>query len=203
MTGRETSGIILAGGKSRRLGVDKALVELSEGRGSLIQSVVGRVSALCEEVIVVTNSPGHYASLPVRFVPDVYLDHGSLGGIYSGLQAATCEFGLVVACDMPFLNDGLLQHMLAQPRDYDVLIPRLDGHLEPLHAIYRKSCLPHMLCLLNAGNFKIIDFFDLVRVHYVDDDIVRRFDPDLLSFFNVNTPSQLERARELILDWSS
>lgn len=199
MTGRETSGIILAGGKSKRLGVDKALVELAEGRGSLIESVVSRVAPLSYEVIVVTNSPDHYPSLQVQFVADVYPEHGSLGGIYSGLKAASCEFGLVVACDMPFLNDRLLRHMLDQPFNYDVLIPRLDGHLEPLHALYRKTCLPHMLRLLEVGNFKIIDFFDEVTVRYIEGDAVRRFDPDLLSFFNVNTPAQLEKAREMVV----
>ena len=138
---------MLAGGVSRRLGQDKRRLRLWGSAGpTLLEYVVGIVARLCADVVVVLNDPDTWASLPARLVPDVYADGGSLGGIYAGLLAAEHEYALAVACDMPFLNAGLIGAMLARPRDYDVLVPRslqpgtarnaLD--VEPLHAIYTR-----------------------------------------------------------------
>lgn len=191
------SAIVLAGGKSRRLGVDKALLALRNGQSLLVSAVktVGKVAA---EVIVVANDKGYGDDIEARLVPDVYPGKGSLGGIYSGLLSSAYARSLVVACDMPFLNDRLLAYMVSLPRDYDVLIPRLGDALEPLHAVYSKECLPYMRELLAHDHLKIIDFFDQVRVRYVDAAEIDVFDPDHLSFFNVNTPEQLAKARSII-----
>ena len=202
-----TSAIVLAGGLSRRLGQDKRRLRLwGEDGPTLREYVVGIVGRLCADVVVVLNDPGAWADLPARLAPDVYADGGSLGGIYAGLLAASYEYALAVACDMPFLEASLLGAMLARPRDYDLLVPRslqpgsarnaLD--LEPLHAIYGKACLPAMRATLESGRRQIAAFFPSVRVAYVEPDETRRYDPAGRSFLNVNTPEQMAEAARLI-----
>ncbi|MEP7188145.1 MAG: molybdenum cofactor guanylyltransferase [Roseiflexaceae bacterium] len=202
-----TSAIVLAGGVSRRLGQDKRHLRLWGAAGPmLLEYVTDIVARMCADVVVVLNDPDAWAGLPARLVPDVYADGGSLGGIYAGLLAAKHDCALAVACDMPFLDAALIDAMLARPRDYDVLVPRslqpgaarnaLD--VEPLHAIYAKSCLEPMRATLESGRRQIAAFFPSVRVAYVEPDETRRYDPTGRSFLNVNTPEQMAEAeREL------
>lgn len=192
------SAIILAGGKSRRLGRDKCLLEI--GGRSLLAHTVDTLANVSDDLIVVTSDPTYSELLDAtaRLVPDQKPGMGSLMGIYSGLGEAHYSHALVVACDMPFLNLALLRHMLPLADGHDVVIPRLDGMLEPLHAIYGKSCLPHMLQLLDQGQRRIISFFDRVRVRYVERQEVDRFDPSHFSFINVNTPQDWIRVQELL-----
>jgi len=193
------AGIILAGGVSRRLGRDKA-VEPFEGE-PLIHRVLGRVAEVVDESIVVVNTDQRARELPlpahVTAVTDVYPDTGSLGGIFSGLNAASSYWGLVVACDMPFLNLGLIRHMLTLRDDRDAVVPMVEGRPEPTHALYSKDCLPHIERRLKAGEFKIAGFFDDVRVEYVSEEVIDEYDDEHLSFFNVNTPEDLSRALQL------
>lgn len=191
------SAMVLAGGKSRRLGVDKAHLALNNGR-SLVASTVAAVRTVSADIMVVAGPDFCHECLDARLVIDVYPGKGSLGGIYSGLLSAEHSHCLVVACDMPFLNVELLAHMVSLGRDYDVLIPRVGDKLEPLHAIYSKGCLPHMHDLLSRGHLRIVEFFSKVRVKYVEAADIEVFDPHHLSFFNINTPEQLATARALI-----
>jgi molybdenum cofactor guanylyltransferase len=196
----ETTGIVLAGGRSRRLGQDKR--QLRQGgaaRPTLLEQTVQIAARLCPDVVVVLNDPQSWAKLPVRLVPDVYPDGGALGGIYAGLLAAHNDYALVLACDMPFLSTELLHAMLARRREYDVLAPRslrpgttrntLD--LEPLHAISSKACLEPMRAMLERGQRQVTAFFSQVRVVYVEPEEIRHYDPAGRSFVNVNTPEQL------------
>ena len=193
------TGIVLAGGLSRRLGRDKAVETF--GGEPLICRVIGRLSALTDETVVVVNSEARGAELPLpedaTTAVDIYADSGSLGGIFTGLTAASNDWGFVVACDMPFLNAGLMEHMAALRSGYDAVVPFLDGYPEPTHALYSKACLPHIERRLKAGRLKIAGFFDDVRVRRVDADAIDRFDSERLSFFNVNTPEDLSRALTL------
>jgi molybdenum cofactor guanylyltransferase len=192
--GGEVSGIILAGGKSRRLGVDKAMLRL-DGGPTLIAETVARLLPLVDEIVIVADDGERFGRLPARIVPDLYPGAGSLGGIYTGLTAATHEHSLVVACDMPFLSGELMRHLLAEPRNYDVLLPRLEsGFTEPLHAVYSRACLDPIRTRLEARRYRIIGFLDEVRVRYVDELQLRQLDPDLLSFVNINTPEELTDA---------
>jgi molybdopterin-guanine dinucleotide biosynthesis protein A len=150
-----------------------------------------------DEVIIVTNSPQKYGHLEARLVGDIYPGKGSLGGIYSGLRAARSEYGLVVACDMPFLDLSLLRYMILLSPGQDVVIPRIGGLTEPLHAIYSKQCLQPIERVLAGGGGRIIEFFPEVRVRYVEEQEIKLFDPQCLSFFNINTPADLEKARSL------
>jgi molybdopterin-guanine dinucleotide biosynthesis protein A len=196
--GRAISAIVLAGGQSSRLGIDKAFL-LLDGQ-PLVARTVHKLSALSDDLIVVANDPTRYEALalPARLVPDDRPGEGSLMGIYSGLKAARYRNALVVACDMPFLNLTLLGYMLPLADGYDVVIPRLRGLLEPLHAIYGQACLPHMARLLECGRRQIIAFLDEVRVRYVEEPEIDRFDPLHLSFVNVNTLGDWERIQGLL-----
>jgi len=189
------SGIVLAGGQSSRLGADKSFINVN-GQ-SLIEHIVAKLTRLSDDVIIVTNSPDEYDHLEARLVGDIYPSKGALGGIYSGLRAAANAYSLVVACDMPFLDLNLLRYMIILAREHDVVIPRIGGFTEPLHAIYSKNCLEPIDRLLARGGLKIIDFFSEVRVRYVEESEVDIFDPQHLSFFNVNTPNDLEEMKKL------
>jgi molybdopterin-guanine dinucleotide biosynthesis protein A len=189
------SGIVLAGGQSSRLGTDKSSINVN-GQ-SLIEHIVAKLTRLSDDVIIVTNSPDEYDHLEARLVGDIYPGKGALGGIYSGLRATANAYSLVVACDMPFLDLNLLRYMIILAREHDVVIPRIGGLPEPLHAIYSKNCLEPIDRLLARGGLKIIDFFSEVRVRYVEKGEVDIFDPQHLSFFNVNTPNDLEEMKKL------
>ena len=188
---------MLAGGRSRRLGQDKALLRIGSDR-PLVETLVDRLSALAAEVIVVADDAERLGRLDARIVPDALPGSGMLGGVYSGLRAASREHALVVGCDMPFLSPRLLGFLLSLPRDYDVLLPRWEsGYVEPLHAVYSGDCLEVIERRLSEGRYAAGGFLSEVCVRYVDEPILRSLDPDLLSFFNVNSPADLDRAREI------
>jgi molybdopterin-guanine dinucleotide biosynthesis protein A len=191
------TGVVQAGGKSTRMGgAPKALVELGGRR--LIERVVAVVREVVDDVLVVTNTPELYRFLGLPMVADVFPDHGSLGGIYSGLAAAPGDAAFTVACDMPFLRASVARLVVERAAEADVVIPRVGEQFETLHAVYGKACLPHMEARLRAGRFKIVGFFDAVRVLEVSEaEVARHADPATV-FMNVNTPEELARARALI-----
>ena len=188
---------MLAGGQSRRLGQDKSLLVL-DGQPLLVRTL-GRLAALSDDLIVVANDPGRYAHLQLqaRLVPDERPGMGSLMGILSGLRVARSPYTLVVACDMPFLNVTLLRHLLSLAPGYDVVIPHLGDEVEPLHAVYGRSCLPAIEQILAQGRRRIVAFFDMVRVRHVPQVEIDSFDPEHLSFLNINTPEDWVRALAL------
>ena len=194
------AGIVLAGGRSRRLGRDKALETI--GGQVLIRRVIDRLSQVTDGVSVVVADQAQAEGLPLDHRQQVVLDRypggGSLGGIFSGLEATSQEWGVVVACDMPFLNLDLIRRMLELREGADAVVPMLKGRLEPTHAVYSKVCWPFMEQLLRTNDLKISLFFDKVRVAYLPDADVVALDPEGLSFFNVNSPADLERALVLV-----
>ena len=193
------SGIVLAGGLSRRLGRDKA-VETIAGQ-ALISRVLDSLSHVAQELVVVVNNREREDELPlpdsVVVAVDIYPDTGSLGGIFTGLSASSNQWGFVVACDMPFLNLELLEYLLSQRGGHDIVVPVIDHRPEPTHAAYSKVCLPAIETRLRAKDLKIAKFFDDVRAKYVSQRNVEDLDPGGLSFFNVNTEEDLTRARML------
>ena len=192
------TGVIQAGGKSTRMGGrPKALMELGGRR--IIDRVADVLRAVTDHLLIVTNTPDAYASLGLPMVPDVFPDHGSLGGIYSGLRAAPGDAAFTVACDMPFLVPDVARLVIDRAALADVVLPISGGRFETLHACYAKSCLGPIEQRLRGGRLKIAGFFDEVRVLTIPEEEVARFRrPDLL-FMNVNTPEELERAREMLL----
>ena len=198
-TESQVSGIVLAGGMSRRLGRNKAVEPV--GGEPLISRVISRLGQVSEQTVVVVNDAERASVLPLpdsaRVAVDIHPGKGSLGGIFTGLSAADGDWGVVVSCDMPFLNVNLLAHLLSVKDGFDVVVPVLDGP-EPTHAVYSKACLPHIEGKLKADDLKIARFFDDVRVNYLPQQEVDRLDPDHLSFFNVNTQEDLDRAHALV-----
>src|SRR5262249_1984463 len=149
-------------------------------------------------LLLVTNTPELYAFLGVPMVSDVYPDHGSLGGIYSGLGAASGEAAFTVACDMPFLRPDVARLVIDRAGQGDVVIPRVGDQLETMPARDAKRCLGPIEAGLRAGRLKIAGFFEDVRVVEVGEEEVARVADPALVFMNVNTPDELERARRLV-----
>jgi molybdopterin-guanine dinucleotide biosynthesis protein A len=196
----EISCIVVAGGRGSRLGRNKAQVVV--GKKSLFQWVLHNIGFLDSEVIVVTKGNESFPWLNEyprhRVVTDIYPERGPLVGIYTGLKASKSQYNLVVACDMPFLNQGLLSYMMQVAAGYDVVIPRFNGMVEPLHAVYSKNCLDAIEHMIEQDNLSVYRLLSLVKVRYVENDEIDRFDPRHLSFFNINTEADLKTARALV-----
>ena len=189
------TAIILAGGKSSRLGRNKAL-QVLEGK-SLVQRVIERLDALSAEIIIVTAGGEPMpcsAAAPIRTVSDIFAGRGPLVGLYSGLMASSCQQAVVVGCDMPFLSVGLLEYMSRISSCFDVVVPRIEDKVEPLCAVYSTNCLPAIRELLDRDELRINRLFNVVKVRYVGEAEINRFDPQHLSFFNVNSRADLIRA---------
>lgn len=194
------SCIALAGGKAIRLGRNKLLEDV--GGKSLIQRALDALGFFQGDIIVVI---GKDQALPqitcypgLKLVTDIYPDTGPLGGIYTGITTSGSLYNLVVACDMPFLNQPLLSYMVGIAPGFDVVVPRLEeGKLEPLHGVYSKECLTYAERHLKMGDRNIVSFFPEVRVRYIELEEINRFDPEHLSFFNINTEADLLKAREM------
>jgi molybdopterin-guanine dinucleotide biosynthesis protein A len=184
------------------MGFNKALAPLAAPGSpkaiTLIERTVDLVSQLSPEVIVVANEVAAFRALGLRVVTDNFPGRGSLGGVYSGLLAASRQHALVVACDMPFLSLPLWRYMLELPRDYDVLIPRVGQHFEPLHAIYSRSCIEPIKKQIEENNLQIIQLLRQSRVRYVDEPEIDQFDPTRRSFLNVNTPQDWAEATAIL-----
>ena len=188
------SAIILAGGRSSRMGTAKALLPFDNE--PLIVHIVRRLQPLFDEVVVVAAPGQPLPSMPVRVVHDDLAYQGPVGGICYGLQAAVGEFGLVTSCDSAFLRPSLISYLLSLRGDSDVVVPRWQDRLQPLLAIYRRSVVPHLQRQLAAADLRPVHLFDKVRTRYVGEDEIRRVDPDGDSFFNMNRPEDYAEALE-------
>ena len=190
------TGVVQAGGRSTRMGGrPKALIEIGGRR--IIERVVQTIAPLVDALIVVTNTPDAYAFLGLPMVADVYADGGSLGGIYTGLQAAPGDAAFTVACDMPFLHREVARLVIQRAGEADVIIPRAAGELQTLHAAYGKACLEPMRRRLDARRLKIVGFFGDVRVLEIEEAAVARHRAPAVVFMNVNTPEELARAQAI------
>lgn len=193
------TAVILAGGQSRRMGMDKALLRLPSGGPTLIERVVAAARTVTDDVVVVTEDAGQLPAKPVRTVADVIPYAGPLAGLVAGFEAARYPDVLALACDLPYLSVPLLRWMASQPRTWDALVPRLpneDGKTgwEPLHALYTHACLPPMRAALDRGERHMTAFFPAIRVQSLTADEMRPHDPDLRSTESVNTPEAWAKA---------
>jgi molybdopterin-guanine dinucleotide biosynthesis protein A len=185
---------IMAGGKSSRMGTDKAFVPLL-GK-PMIEHVLERVSGLGDEQIIITNSAQKYRYLGLPLFSDIYENHGPLGGLHAALAQATYDHVLVVACDMPWLNRSLLAYMVSLLDTADVIVPRWTKFPEPLHAVYSKACLEAVTACLETQRLKLIAFYGRVRVRFLEREELASFDARGRSFANINTPDDLSQAWE-------
>lgn len=181
----DVAGVILAGGESSRMGRNKALLEVNGER--MIETAYRRMAELFDEVLLVTNTPESYDFIPCRKIADIHPGMGPLGGIHAALSSSVAERAFVIACDMPGLNPRLIRELCGIEGGGDVVIPETPGGLEPLHAVYSKSCLPKMEQMLFAGERRILSFFDLAQVRLVPRGRIAALDPEYASFRNINT----------------
>lgn len=186
------AAIVLAGGRSSRMGSPKALLPF--GGAPLIVHIVDRLRALFAEVVVVA-APGQ-ALPPVHaaIVHDDVSYQGPVAGIHYGLKAIGAEAAFVTSCDSAFLNADLVAHLVSRIAAFDVVVPQWGGRLQPLHAVYRRSVAPLLEAQLARGELRPVQLFDRVRTCRVEEEEIRRFDPDGWSFFNMNTPEDYAAA---------
>ena len=192
---RDVTGIILAGGKSRRMGQDKRFLQV--GEISLFDRTLAVLRSIVQDVLVVVaqDSAPFHADVPV--IKDLVPDCGSLGGLYTGVEQASAPSVFVVACDMPFLNPHVAQYVINLRNDADVVMARLDKGLQPMHACYSRRCLPVLEAMVKTRELKIqkmVEHPDLT-VRFITEGELRHIDPEGRSFLNINTPSDLEAAR--------
>ena len=191
------SVVIQAGGKSTRMGQDKGLMPFLNT--TMIQYILQQVAEMGEETIIISNNVENYKDLGYPVYPDVIPNWGALGGLYSALFHASYKTVLLLACDMPIIKTALLQHLISLSGEYDAVIPRLNSSefAEPFRAVYKKSCLGPIMSAINAGQRRVISFFEEVDIRFVERKEVLVFDPDLVSFMNANTPKDIKTIEKI------
>ncbi len=194
----EVTGILLAGGKSRRMGEDKR--HLVVGEQTLLERGLAVLRSTFQDVLVVIAQDSPPLGVDARVVRDLVPDCGSLGGLYSGLMQATTPWVFVVACDMPFLNQAVIAQFTSRRATADIVMAKLDARLHPMHALYGKQCLPVLEQMIGARQLKIQEMVSHtpLRVQYVTEKDLLTIDPSGRSFHNVNTPADLAVARSLV-----
>lgn len=192
------TAIILAGGKSSRMGPDKNKSMLRLNGKYLIDIVISKLKCVVGDNIIIVGPPERYLSYK-QVVPDLFSQKGPLVGIYSGLKASSSQYNLVVGCDMPFLEVKLLKYMTKNINSNDIVIPHYsDGYIEPLCAIYSKGCLETIERNLAEHIFSVRAIFPHLKVKFIEDEEIKKYDPKFYSFFNVNFKHDFRKAEELI-----
>ncbi len=192
------TGVILAGGMNTRFsGQDKAF--LSVGGKRIIDHIYSVFNELFEDIILVTNNPLKYLWWDFNIATDIFPFRSSLTGIHTGLFYTSNPFAFFAACDTPFLKKELVKTIIdnIEP-SVDVVIPETSAGLEPLCAVYSKECLKPVEHHLTKEKFKIQHLFKKRRVKKISEEILREKDPDLLSFFNINSPEDLDKAEKIL-----
>ena len=194
----EVTGVLLAGGKSRRMGEDKRYLVV--GEQTLLERGLGVLRSMFHDVLVVIAQDSAPLDIDTRVVRDLVPDCGSLGGIYTALTQATTPYIFAVACDMPFLNQAVITQFTNRRDTADIVMARLATRLHPMHALYGKGCLPAMDQMIVARQLKIQALVShaSLRVQYVTEADLLSIDPSWRSFHNVNTPEDLEAACSLL-----
>src|SRR6266850_7586777 len=188
----DASAVVLAGGKSSRMGSSKAFLRFDDE--PILVHIVRTLGRMFAEVIIVAAPEQELPFLPAMVVRDQVAHQGPVGGLCYGLKATGTDFSFVTSCDVAFLNPELIGYLVSRISEYDVVVPHWQQRLQPLHAVYRRSVLPLLEDQLAHGQLRPIQLFDRVRTGTVNEDEIRRFDPDGLSFLNMNTPQDYEEA---------
>ena len=194
----EVTGVLLAGGKSRRMGEDKRYLVM--GGETLLERGLGVLRSVFQEVLVVIAQDSPPVGVDARVVKDLVPECGSLGGLYTGLMQATTPYIFVVACDMPFLNQAVIAQFTSRRATADIVMAKLAARLHPMHALYGKRCLPVLEQMIQVRQLKIqeVVLHASLRVQYVTETDLSSIDPSGRSFQNVNTPADFEAARSML-----
>ena len=182
---------IIAGGKSIRFRSDKSLYEFN-GK-PLIKHVVDAVSPVFKSVSIISNDTEKFSFLGLNTIPDIIPDLGPIGGIYTALTHSAGKSIFAFACDTPFIDKRFIEYMTLKIKGFDIIVPSISDRYEPLHTIYSSSCLPHILKLINSGDRKIINFFDSMKLLKITEEEIRKFDPELKLFKNINYFEDIEK----------
>ena len=190
------TAIILAGGKSSRMGFDKALLKINNH--FLMEEILQKLKTIFAEILIVTNRPKQFNSLTslhlTKIACDIIPHQGPLGGIYSGLMNSGSFYNFVLACDMPFVNLELIKYMVSIKDNFDAVVPKLKKGYEALFAIYSKNCISAISEILKTGDLKVVNFFNKLKLRELNEKEISRFGaPDVL-FMNINTREDLSRA---------
>ncbi len=194
------TGVILAGGKSRRMGKDKALIPV--GGIPVIKRIIYVFNEIFKDIFIVSDRGNRYRDLGYREVADLIPHKGPLGGIYTALYYATTDLIFVTSCDMPFISGKVIRFIIEKgiKDKYDMVIPEVDGRLHPLHGLYRKTCMTHILEKIKTG---VLDLHSVIKgakglhVRVVSREEIIPFDPSMTSFFNMNTMEDLIKAQSI------
>jgi len=186
--------VILAGGDSKRLGRPKALLDF-DGT-TLIELILRILDPLFTEITVITDRPELYRNLPVRLGGDLFTGSrkSPLRGIHAGLLSSKLPYQFIAACDMPFLNRGLIRHMAEFTSGYDAVVPRIETYFQPLHSFYSRSCAGVIEKQIKTGRCKVTDFYTDLNIKFIGREEIERFDPGQESFININTPADYQKA---------
>jgi len=190
---RDITGVILVGGKSRRMGKDKAFLEVA-GK-PMFERVLDLFRESFARVLLVGNGGERFAGYGVTVAPDIY-PGSSLGGLYTGLHDAETEYVFVSSCDIPFPSAGVIDHLCSLREGFDAVVPSTGYGYEPLFALYSKSCLAPIKAQLDSGEFCAFAYYPQIRVRYVLPEELARFDRDGRAFLNLNTPEEYAKIGE-------
>ncbi|MGI6435234.1 MAG: molybdenum cofactor guanylyltransferase [Syntrophomonadaceae bacterium] len=190
-----SSAAILAGGRSSRMGSNKALASLNGV--TVLEYILGRLQPRFEEILIVTNEPALFEFYPARVITDIYPRKGPIAGIHAALSSISEKQLFLLSCDMPFIQVKLIFHMLEHSADYDAVVPVVAGRIQPTAAVYQKSCLPLLTDCLENDKLKLTRIFEDLHTLYIEEAVLSSFGPVKEMFFNINDPTALEKAREI------
>jgi molybdenum cofactor guanylyltransferase len=195
----DATGLLLAGGKSSRMGTNKAMLPMSDGIN--IQHIAYELRKAAGEVLIITNTPSDYSFLDMPTVQDTYKGLGPLAGLHAGLEASKTETVIISACDMPFIKAAVMEEMLGSLGDYEALVPEINGQLHPLFAVYRKSCLPLLISCLEERKLRMVHFIDKINGRIMKESDFQLYEKNNklfpYLFYNMNTPIEYEDAKKM------
>lgn len=199
-TKQTVTAVILAGGKSRRMGENKAFLRL--GNCTLIEHVIQKIECISDELLIISNNPQEYTHLGIQTHSDIIKNVGTLGGIHAGLSYATNDITICVGCDNPFLDSNLLLYLVSRLGEHDAVVPYTyceneNITLQTLCAVYSKRCLPIIEQMLNDAELRVHALKEHANLLRINPNTWKEFDPEGHSFFNVNTPEDFDNAKVL------
>jgi len=195
---KNVTGVLLAGGESRRMGRDKAGIKLAGV--TTAKRTIDAFRPLFADIFAVSKTTGRFADLDCREVADIFEEMGAMVGVLTALKEAKTGYIFVAACDMPFIDRGVVELIVMKGAGFKVTLPLISGKGDPLHALYSKDCFEGMLAFMKKEGKSLKRFIESLpegQIRYISEDEIREVDPGALSLFNMNTPEDLERARKL------
>lgn len=185
----------MAGGKSSRMKFNKAFAEV--GGKPVIQIIIDKLQPLFQEIIIISNEPQLFTSFGLPIFQDIYPYLGPVGGIHSALVNASYDRMFILGCDMPFMNMKLIEYMLSNISTYDSVVPEIDSYLQPLAAVYNRSCLPVFTECVEHDKLKLVRIFSELNTLVLNEDELQKFGNVREMFFNVNDPVALAEAQKM------